>query len=167
MKQINLTQGMIALVDDEDFDFLNQWKWHAKVNGKKRNGFYAVRSFHFRKSSGEHTCRTVFMHRVLMGVDDKSYREIEVDHIDHNGLNNTKINLRKSSRSQNCINRRKNNIKKYRGVTKLLSGNFQATIKINQKSLSLGAFKNIDDAAKAYDSKAKELFGQFAILNLE
>jgi hypothetical protein len=93
MRQILLTQGLVALVDDVDFEYLNQWKWHAL---KHRESFYAARN-----SGGRLNRKYIFMHRLILGLTDS---KIEVDHKDLNGLNNQRNNLRPASRSQNAAN---------------------------------------------------------------
>ena len=81
MKEIILTQGQVALVDDEDFEYLNQWKWCAI---KSRKTYYTTRTIYI-------PCKmTVIMHRIIMNTP----LDMTVDHIDHNGLNNQKYNLR-------------------------------------------------------------------------
>src|SRR6188768_2332166 len=94
MKEIPLTQGKSVMVDDEDFEFLNQWKWYAS---KSNNTFYAHRRV------GKHG-RFVYMHRLILGIDNIS-PELFPDHMDRNGLNNQRYNLRIATRSDNNSNR--------------------------------------------------------------
>ena len=164
MKEILLTQGKVALVDDEDFDFLNQWKWHTRV--QSTGNCYAARSIH-----SKNTCHCMFMHRLIMNT----FIGMEVDHIDHNGLNNQKYNLRNCTHAQNRSNNRKyKNTKQYKGLNIIKyqgkKGNkeyIQSQIKYNNKLIKLGIFKTTIDAAKAYDEAAKELFGEFASVNFK
>jgi hypothetical protein len=160
MKQIPLTQGKFALVDDQDYEFLMQWKWCANKNHKT---FYGVRGFW--------NCLkqiTVQMHRVIakrMGLDIKDKK---VDHIDRNGLNNCRGNLRIATNSQSQANRnkRKNNISGYIGVSEhKCRNNWHARIQVNGNDISLGYFTNKKDAAKAYNKAALKYFGEFARLN--
>ena len=148
-KQIPLTQSKFAIVDDEDFEYLNQWKWYVHKNG---NNFYAVRGFPKR----------IQMHRVVMNTSDG----IEVDHIDGNGLNNTRSNLRNCTHVQNMQNRKKNsdNTSGYKGVD-WHNEKWRAQITINKKIVFLGYFSSIEDAAHAYDTAAKEGHGNFAKTN--
>lgn len=149
MKEINLTQGMIALVDDEDFSELNKYKWYPSAYTKS-------------KTTYAYTCEGYFMHRMVMGITDKG---LVVDHIDHNGLNNQKNNLRIITQSQNMMNRsslQTNNKSGYQGVCWDKRRNkWKSYIKINRKLINLGRFKDKEEAARAYDKKAKELFGEF------
>lgn len=156
MKEIQLTQGKVALVDDEDYDYLMQWKWCAH---KVYNTYYASRKYTKSKNPLEGSC----MHwRIMNGK--------MIDHIDGNGLNNQKSNLRFCTNSQNQMNMRSNinSTSKYKGVCwKTRDKIWVAQIKLNQKVKHIGSFKNEEDAARAYDAKAKELFGEFARLNFK
>lgn len=154
MKEIKLTQGKVALVDDEDFESLNAYKWCAS---KHHNTFYAVRTT--IRVGGKQT--KVRMHWDIM--DGKS-----IDHIDHDGLNNQRANLRFCTNSQNLMNTRKqdNTSSVYKGVSWYKrTGKWLAQIQINNKGISLGYFDSEIDAAKAYNNKAIEFFCEFANLN--
>lgn len=154
MKEIKLTQNKIALVDDEDFDFLNQFKWFAH---KVRHVYYADR---------DQDDKTIRMHRVLLNITDKN---IHVDHIDGNGLNNQKSNLRISSPKENNRNRRlnKNNSSGYKGVSfDKKSKKWVAYIKINYKHITLGRFDTKETAAKAYNDAALLYHKEFAKINV-
>jgi len=157
MKQIPLTQGQFALVDNEDYDFLNQFKWYAN---RCKNTFYAERS----EIIAKHTKKTIIMHRLIMNPSD----EMEIDHIDHNGLNNQKANLRVVTSSQNNMNQqpRRNISSIFKGVYwKKQVNRWVASIGYNQKVIHLGYFEKEIDGAIAYNKKAVELFGQYAWLN--
>lgn len=151
---IPLTQGKFAVVDAEDYDWLAKYKWFVSQSG---NSFYAMRSRRGTK---------VLMHRQIMNASNG----LLVDHIDGNGLNNRRCNLRLCTRYQNSCNSRpyKNNLySKYKGVNWDKRYNrWYARIHKLGKRFFLGSFDNEIDAAKAYDKKAKELFGEFAYLNL-
>ena len=164
MRTINLTQGKVALVDDEDFEYLNQWKWYACRSGDSL--FYALR---WVLSNNKRT--RLWMHRLL----NNTPADIETDHINGNGLDNRKENLRNSSRSQNVMNteKRKDNKSGYKGVIINISHHknkmykyIRAQININQKQVSLGNFKTLEDAAKAYNEAALKYHGEFAKLNV-
>lgn len=157
MKEIKLTRGMVALVDDEDFDFINQWKWNAP---KSKNTCYAKRNV-WLKNSKEYI--SVSMHRTIMNVS----MEMVVDHIDHNGLNNQKSNLRICTGSQNGGNSiSKGGSSMYKGVCWYKSKNkWIAYITYNYKRYHLGYFKLEETAARVYDEAAKKYFGEFAHLN--
>jgi hypothetical protein len=165
MKTIPLTQGKFAIVDDEDYEELSKYKWFV-IN---RRHSYAVRN-----SYGRHRHR-IYMHREVIGMPSSDNGP--VDHINHNGLDNRKCNLRICSNNQNRQNSRKQKkiaSSKYKGVCwhkgsiyKGLRqrGFWSAHIGQNKKQIYLGVFKTEVDAADAYDRKAKELFGDFAYLN--
>lgn len=154
MKEIQLTQGKIALVDDDIFDYINQWKWCA---AKDNYTWYAMRTIGLRPFK-----TTVAMHRIITKAQD----EYEVDHRDGDGLNNQMYNLRVCTSSQNQMNKRvqKNNTSGFKGVFE--SGKrWQAAIKVANKRTYLGSFVTPEEAARAYDKAAKELHGEFAYLN--
>lgn len=156
MKEIKLTRGEVALVDDSDFNFLNQWKWHVRQGHNTR---YAVRVVTKR--------HTVSMHRVIMQVYRK---DLLIDHIDLNGLNNQKNNLRICDKFQNAKNRRprKNGSSKYLGVSWCkTSKKWIAQININKKIVHLGRFSSEEEAAKAYDHRARLNHKEFANLNFK
>lgn len=155
MKEIKLTQGKVALVDDEDYEYLNQWKWYAL---KSRNTFYATRVVRVG-------CKSMrfYMHRVIMKEPT-----LLVDHCDSNGLHNYKSNLRECTRRQNGMNRKSNNNSTsiYKGVSYSIGiERWVAAIQINGKRKLLGKFLNEIDAALKYNEAAKEYFGEFALLN--
>lgn len=160
MKEIILTQGKKALVDDEDFEDLSQFKWHTKKGSN--NVFYAEREVWI---DGKRTSEK--MHRRIMKATD---RKILIDHKDHDGINNQKYNLRFSTHAQNNSNRRGNrgSISKYIGVSKMSSTVKGKTYsywiaKINGRFL--GTFKTEEEAAKVRDIAATEMKGEFAKLN--
>ena len=156
MKRIPLTQGKFATVDDEDYDYLMQWKWSASQN---HGNWYATRQVRRKKNCQD----TVFMHRDLLGL--KRGDGLSVDHKDTNGLNNVKTNLRLCSNQQNQWNRRPYTEKSsiYKGVSWFRqSKKWKAQIRYDYGLLYLGLFDDQIDAARAYDKKAKELFGEFA-----
>ena len=99
MKHIPLTQGKVAIVDDKDYEYLNQWKWYAH---KKGNTYYARRSINY-KLNGKKKTRTIQMHNIVLSKTDVSK---EIDHKNHNGLDNRLSNLRICTHAQNLANQR-------------------------------------------------------------
>lgn len=147
MKQIPLSQGKFALVDDDMYETINKRPWQLSTKG------YAV-----NRSRGV----TTHMHRLVLPPPDGMF----IDHIDGDKLNNQRSNLRVCTNQQNHANRglNKNNTSGYKGV--IVNGSkWEARIKFNYKTLHLGSFSDIIDAAQMYNAKAKELFGEFARLN--
>jgi len=168
MKEIELSQGKIAFVDDEDFDYLNQFKWCA-VKTKASYGilWYAIRNTPWIKIDGIWRHSTIRMHRLILDVTDKS---IFVDHADKNGINNQKNNLRIcSNRSDNLANRNVSAGKtsKYLGVS-FHKGTHKWRSRICRNGINhdLGYFINESDAALAYNNAAVKIHGQFASLNI-
>jgi len=158
-RRIPLTQRKYAIVDTDDYWPLSKHKWYAAKMGKT---FYAARVV--RKKDGKQ--HQIFMHRQIL----KFPHDMFVDHINRNGLDNRKANLRPATAAQNVRNRTKSNSRsfssKYKGVTwhrerKL----WQAQIRFNSKPIFLGSFGDEVHAAKAYDLAAKKYHGQFASPN--
>lgn len=162
MKKIPLTKGQFAIVDDEDFEFLMQWKWQSR---HQRNKVYAGRTKHTGQKNGAKWVRdSIIMHRLIIRAPEG----MEVDHIDGNGLNNQKSNLRLATRSENSRNTasHKDAASKYKGVS--LFGRDQiwvANIYANGKQNYLGRFKTEEEAAEIYNREAVKYFGRFAKLN--
>jgi len=155
MKEIALTQGKVALVDDEDFERVSQFKWFAHTDG---TNWYALR----KKTIGGKEI-TIRMHQYVMGQTD------EVDHRNGFGLDNQKRNLRFATTSQNQANKRKQRIpssSKYKGVCFRKDTNkWRAYIGVNQHLLHLGSYDSEQDAAVSYNHAAMIYFGDFARLN--
>jgi len=143
-----------VLIDDEDLNIFNEYCWFIK---KDSQNFYCM------NVKGEE--KTLYLHRIIMGITDTT---LCIDHIDGNGLNNQKNNLRVCSNKENLRNRKigKNNKSGFKGVCwrKCLK-KWRACIKVNMKSKYLGHFDNILDAASAYNKAATMYFGEFAKLN--
>jgi hypothetical protein len=154
MKKVKLTQGKYALVDNENFDLVSQWKWYYSVTRKGCQG-YAVR----KPTSG-----IIYMHRFIVRAKCGE----EVDHINRNKLDNRKSNLRIVDGIQNHwnVNLRKDNTSGYKGVSFDRSRNrFYAYIGLNGKMKNLGRFSTPQQAALTYNNAAKSYFGSFARLN--
>lgn len=154
-RSILLSKGMYAIVDAADYEWLTQWHWRAE-RGKGNRTFYAARRE--RLPSGKSS--RVTMHQLLCGKG--------CDHIDGDGLNNRRVNLRLATNSQNLANRRifTVNTSGYKGVAwNKNCGKWQAQIGIEGKTHYLGLHVRVEDAAIAYDEAARKLFGEFARLN--
>lgn len=159
MKKIPLTQGKFALVDDEDFERINNFKWYANKS-YTTNTWYAERTpiVNGKKIN-------LRMHREILGITKK---QIYVDHIDHDGLNNQKLNLRKCTASQNQANgsSARTSTSKYLGVSWDKSrGKWRASITKNWSFVRSARFDSEKDAAIAYNRWALEVHGQYANLN--
>ena len=162
MKKIKLTQGKFALVDDEDFERVSQYKWLAHKNNLSDNIWYAARNITVSKNKR----KRIYLHRYIMNVSE--IRTPYVDHVNHNGLDNRKENLRLCSMSQNQANRATaiDSLSGYKGVSYQKRDKiFVASIVCNKEYYYLGCFKAADEAALAYNKKAIELHGEFAYLN--
>lgn len=144
---------MVAIVDDEDFELVSKYKWQAAPFGRT----WSAHRTGWPKS-------TIFMHRVIMNAPDG----FEVDHIDGNGLNNTKENLRICTHAENTKNQKLRIDSKsgYKGVDwHIYIKKWRARIRVNYEEVSLGYFDSAIDAAEAYDRAAREYFGEFAKTN--
>lgn len=156
MKEIKLTQDKVALVDDEDYDYLMQWKWHIL---NQTHSSYAVRN---EIINGKR--QSIRMHRIIMNTP----KGVEVDHVDRNGLNNQKSNLRNCTSTQNkCNSQYKLPKSGFIGVHTHKNGHIMAYISVKNKQIHLGCFKTIELAAKARDEAAIKYRGEFANLNFK
>ena len=166
MINIQLTQGLAAQINDE-FGYLDQYKWYARRDLRNSHArYYAARTIHSHEKTS-----VILMHRIIMEIKlgKPLLKTEELDHIDHNGLNNMISNLRITTRSQNAMNQRKRNMdthSKYKGVTWHKNhSKWYAQIQINGKLKYLGLFIIEEDAARAFDDAAKLYFGEYANLN--
>lgn len=156
-KVIPLTQGKSTLVDDEDYEKLNKHKWYAHLENKI---WYAVRDI--KLDDGKRTI--IRLHREIVNVLSGK----DVDHINHDGLDNRKCNLRICTRSQNISHQRKhkNNTSDFRGVYWYKKKQkWMAYITIERKRITIGYFDDKVEAGHIVDQFAIQLFGEFAMLN--
>lgn len=165
--EIQLTQGKTAIVDDADFDLIKDYKWFAYCDRNvNRNNWYAATGI--RIFSGKGGRRKLRMHHLIL----KPKKGMTVDHINRNGLDNRRCNLRCATLSQNIANGRHRENREYRGVyeqkvKRLSSLPFYAAVRHNGKLRYLGSFKTAREAALAYDAAASKLHNRFATLNFK
>lgn len=143
-----------ALVDDEDFDKINSFAWSYCLLNKRS---YAITTFP-TTSNGP---RQMLMHRMILGIDSS----VDIDHIDGDGLNNTRGNLRICDRSDNLHNQGPRNGKKYKGLHEIRPGVFAVYICYDGKSHYVGTFYNLREAVVSYNEAAIVHHGEFARLN--
>lgn len=155
-REIPLTKGKVAIVDAADYEWLNQWRWHARGNG---SAFYAS-----RKVGPRGATRYVHMHRLIVGVEV----DAEVDHINGDGLDNRRANLRSCSHRENTrsLKLNRNSQSGFKGVSwHKARGKWVSHISVDGRQRHLGIFDDPVKAAVAYDLAAKVHFGEYAKLN--
>lgn len=151
MKEIPLNHGFVALVDDDDFENVNQFKW-----------FYCQGYAHRNHWIGNGRSKTVLMHRFIMNVDGA------VDHRNRDPLDNRRENLRVATKAENMRNRGAtvSSTSGFKGVTwDKYRQKYKAQIKVDYRNIFLGRFNDMKEAAKAYNDAALHYFGGFAWLN--
>jgi len=157
MKEIPLTRGYTALVDDADFPLVSQSRWQARPD---RNTVYASRGV--RDGSGK--TKTLYMHVALLDAGDG----LVVDHINGNGLDNRRKNLRIATRGQN-VHHSFTTVKNkhgFRGISFIERyQRWQVSMKTGGRNTYVGFYATAEEAARAYDAKALEVYGEFARLN--
>jgi hypothetical protein len=152
--------GRVAFIDDEDYGLISQHRWHVKqVNrpGRRDDGPYAVTTI--RRADGYRAM--VYMHNLILGFTG-------VDHVNLNGLDNQRANLRAATRAQNAANQESRvGTSRFKGVELHRGRKWRAHICANGHRRHLGMFATEEDAARAYDAAARKAFGPFARLNFE
>lgn len=158
-KEIRLTQEKVALVDDEDFERLNQYKWYA-MRGDAT--YYAS-----RKAGTWRAQQTILMHNDVLPTEEGC----TPDHVDGNGLNNQKHNLRPATRHQQAgnVNKKRGSRSRYKGVSVSASriNPWAAFISVDGVNTYLGIFPTEEQAAREYDASARNIFGEFAKCNFK
>ena len=155
MKLITLTQEQFTQVDDWNYEWLNQWKWFAHKNHSDE--YYAKRSVSIKGKK-----HIIVMHQLILNTP----QGFDSDHRNRNTLDNQEHNLRVCTNSQNQYNKKAWGGSKYKGVH-FYQNRYVAQIQINKKKMYLGRFKTEEEAARTYDKKALELFGEFSNLNFK
>jgi hypothetical protein len=157
VKEIQLTHGKVALVDDSDYEWLNQWKWFAQQDG---NVWYARRNQVF---NGKHIA--IQMHALILSTPHGYHS----DHKNGDGLDNQRNNLRYCTAAENTHNQRlqrRNKHSRFKGVTRQKT-KWQAQIVVGMKKIYLGVFPDEEDAALAYDNAARKYYREFARTNFK
>ena len=153
-KEIILTQGIVTIVDDDDYQYLNQFKWYLL---KSHSNYYAIRT---KRPEN----KLIQLHRIVI----KAKQGEIVDHINGNKLDNRKCNLRICTKSQNCQNRKISKLNKsgFNGVSwNVNNRKWVAQIAFNNKKMHLGFFNDPTEAAKSFNEAALKYHGEFANLN--
>lgn len=159
MREIALSRGKTALVDDDFYEYLNRWKWLCMPGSKNSQGYAA------RRVMVDGVRKWKYMHRELTNPG----RGMTTDHINGNSLDNRLQNLRVCTPKQNRQNNRIpcNNKSGYKGVYWLKTHKaYQAQIRVDGKAIFLGNFKDKIKAAEAYNEAAHKYFGEYAGVNI-
>ncbi len=160
MKNIPLANSTkVALVDDEDFEWLSGFSWHV-VDGKRRRGYAGTKLGKYGAD--------LYMHRMIAEKMFNPNGKWQIDHINADSLDNQRSNIRLATHAQNAMNARKRSgtSSEYKGVTwNEYRKSWYAYITVNKEYVYLGIFKNEIKAAKSYDEAAKKHFKEFARLN--
>ena len=153
MRRLHIEHGLCAVVDDRDYEWLRHFRWHLSRSGQRH---YAV--------AGTDVASGMPMHRMILKPPDN----LSIDHINGNGLDNRRANLRLATQQQNMWNRRgkRNTSSRFKGVSwKTDQQKWYAAIYVDKQDLHLGRFDDEMEAARAYDAAAHEHFGGYARLN--
>jgi hypothetical protein len=161
--EIDLGKGRVAVIDDEDAELVEGFRWYAMKAPQAEEKYYAAGWKHM--PPGRYF---VHLHRLIANAQPGEI----IDHLDRDTLNCRRSNLRRVTRQQNIWNRgsgrgaKRGKTSCYKGVFKCRqSGRYRACLTYNWKKIWLGTFVTEEEAARAYNAKATELFGEFACLN--
>lgn len=156
MREIPLSKGYVALVDDEDYERVAQFKWWASEND---GAIYAKTTIYVPNGPS----RKLYMHRFILNAKRGEY----VDHIHHRTLDNRKSEIRIATARGNSANQRvrADKTSRFKGVCIHPDGKWAAYVKTEHRTRYLGLFSDESDAARAYDAAARSLFGEFALTN--
>jgi hypothetical protein len=161
LKEVQLINGGVALVDDEDYGLVSRFRWRRKAGGKGSKVEYA-------STFVSETRKNVGMHQLLLGIKPS----MTIDHIDRDGLNNQRSNLRHATKAQQEYNKEKKagTLHKYKGVSKYPhktenAKSWQARARLNGKDYSLGYHRTEEEAARAYDAFMSKHCSEIIVLN--
>ncbi|BAK66857.1 putative endonuclease [Sphingobium sp. SYK-6] len=158
MARTPLSRGLFAIIDDEDEHLVAGIKWHAHPVERSTGGFYAVNG---RGGAKPTLAGRRYMHRLILGASASQL----VDHVNGDGLDNRRANLRIATRRQNNINRQTTNRWGFRGIERTASGRWRSLIRVDGRRIAGPLQDNAIDAALIYDAMASLHFGEFAVLN--
>jgi hypothetical protein len=158
---IPLTKGKVAVIDADDLPLVQGYCWQAQ-SAHTRSGWYAVTNWRERTDGGVLISRSTPMHALILGTKPG----LEIDHIDRDGLNNTRANLRHATHAQNKANCApyRTNTSGYKGVSRH-KRRWRALISYGGRPHYIGLYATAEEAARAYDAKAREVFDEFAGCN--
>lgn len=152
---------LMVFFDDDDYDLIRKYRWMI-AKGKK--GVFYARGYIGKKQGGGGVFEKTRMHRLIMNCPDN----LQVDHINGNGLDNRRINLRIATNAENCRNKKPHadSLTGYKGITFIKKKKlFYARIRVDGKLKSLGRSKDLKSAVIRYNNAALKYFGEFAYLN--
>ena len=161
---LHTTSGHTITIDAADLHLVGEWRWQVSAaNPDAPHLLYASRTYAVRDEHGKRHPAMLYMHRCILGAG----RGQVVDHINGNGLDNRRVNLRLCTMSENQGNRpmNRNNPSGYKGVKATRHGTHMACITRAGKRIYLGSYADVEDAARAYDAAARAQFGAFACVN--